>query len=161
MFVGNLSEKSLLDTLRHSGLLTDLCYIAGQWQTATTGGVVDVYNPSDATLIGSVPDLSAAQAIGAVDAAHAAFPAWAHTLPKVRAQKLRQWGALMLAERQDLALIMTLEQGKPLPESLGEIDYAASFLDWYAGEAERLNVEGCQRRSKKGPLGGAIVVHFS
>ncbi len=165
MFVGNLSEKSLIETLRDSGLLRDQCYIGGQWRKAATHDVVDVYNPSDATHIGSVPDLSVAQATEAVDAADTAFPAWAHALPKERAQKLRQWGVLMLAERQDLALIMTLEQGKPLHESLGEIDYAASFLDWYAGEAERLNVEGitphlegCDMRVSRVPVGVSALI---
>jgi len=142
MLADNLSVKTLGDYLRNSGLLTDHCYIDGQWRKAKTKSVLKVHNPCDGTVLGTVPDLGVSDVIGAVDAAQTALGTWAQELPKVRAQKLRLWGELMLAEREDLALIMTLEQGKPLSEALGEIDYAAGFLDWFASEAERLNIEG-------------------
>ncbi len=165
MVTGKLAEKTPSDHLRGTGLMTDHCYIDGQWKKAAEGGVLDVYNPADGTLLGSVPDLKAAEAIAAVDAAEKALFSWARARPKERALKLRRWGELMVAIRRDLALVMTLEQGKPLAEALGEIDYAAGFLEWFAGEAERLDIDGitphleaCDMRLTRVPVGVAALI---
>lgn len=133
---------ALIDDLIKSGLLVQSAYIGGAWVSAREGHVIDVYNPADGERIGSVPDLSVDEARMATVAAAEAFDAWSSTLPGERARMLRTWYELILAERDDLALLMTLEQGKPLADARGEIEYAASFIDWYAGEAGRLGVEG-------------------
>ena len=100
-----------------------------------------VTDPADGTVIGRVAELSAAQAAAATDAAEAAFPAWAALLPQERSAILRRWYELIAAAREDLARIMTREQGKPISEARGEIDYAASFVEFYAEEARRPNIE--------------------
>ncbi|HEY9162991.1 MAG TPA: aldehyde dehydrogenase family protein, partial [Magnetovibrio sp.] len=125
-------EETLCDYLKNTGLLAERAYLDGEWISAANGATMTVHNPSDDTHLGDVPDLDVAMVTQSVDAAATAFKAWSKTLPQERARKIRLWGELMLAEREDLALIMTLEQGKPLKEALGEIDYAAGFLDWYA-----------------------------
>ncbi len=131
-----------------TGMLTDPClfrefgYYAGKWHAADDGEVIAVHNPSDGALLGYVPDMGAAEAGRAVEAAEAAFPAWAGLLPQERTARLRAWYEQIQANKEDLALLMTLEQGKPLDDSRGEIDYAAGFVEWYAEEARRVNVEG-------------------
>ncbi len=100
-----------------------------------------VTDPASGRTIGSVPALTADDARAAVDAAAAAFPAWSALLPQERSAMLRTWFELAIAARDDLATIMTIEQGKPLKEALGEIDYAASFIEFYAEEAKRPNIE--------------------
>lgn len=137
-----LSNNALIDDLIQSGLLVQRAYIGGAWVSAANGCAMDVHNPADGERIGSVPGLSVDEARLAVKAASEAFDAWSSALPSERARKLRTWYELILAERDDLALLMTLEQGKPLADARGEIEYAASFIDWYAGEAGRLGVEG-------------------
>jgi succinate-semialdehyde dehydrogenase len=103
------------------------------------GAAIPVTNPADGALIGHVPALDALATENAIDAAARAWPAWRRLLAKERAAILRRWAALMEAHRDDLAVIMTVEQGKPLAEAHGEIGYAASFLDWFAEEAVRMN----------------------
>jgi aspartate-semialdehyde dehydrogenase len=103
---------------------------------------IDVLDPATGGVIGSVPALGAAQAQAATDAASAAFPGWSGLLPQERSAALRRWYELILAAQDDLALIMTREQGKPLSEARGEIAYAASFVEFYAEEAKRPNIEG-------------------
>ena len=100
-----------------------------------------VTDPASGETIGHVPALTADDARAAVDAASAAFPAWSSLLPQERSAKLRRWFELTVAARDDLAVIMTMEQGKPLHEARGEIDYAASFIEFYAEEAKRPNIE--------------------
>ncbi|MBL4748611.1 MAG: NAD-dependent succinate-semialdehyde dehydrogenase [Magnetovibrio sp.] len=136
----SLSSKSgetITDYLKNAGLLVETAYINGQWIKTPADQVITVTNPFDGSVIGTVPSLDQKAVTDAIDGAEAAFAKWSQLLPHQRAQKLRIWGELMLAEREDLGLIMTLEQGKPLAESMGEIDYAASFFDWFAGVAER------------------------
>ena len=103
---------------------------------------VEVFDPAIGDSIGRVPALGAAEARAATDAAAAAFPLWAGLLPQERSAALRRWYELILAAEDDLALIMTREQGKPLSEARGEIAYAASFVEFYAEEAKRPNIEG-------------------
>lgn len=97
-----------------------------------------ITNPSSGALISKVPNLGAAEATRTVDAAHAAFPGWAQRTARERSAILRRWFDLIAANRQDLARIITMEQGKPLAEALGEVDYAASYIEYYAEEAKRV-----------------------
>lgn len=112
-------------------------YVGGTWFEAGSGATIAVTNPANGSIIGYIPDLSAAEIDRAIEEAEKALPAWRSLLAKERAHILRQWAALMRRYKEDLAAIITLEQGKPLTESYGEIDYAAGFLDWFAEEAVR------------------------
>lgn len=123
-------------------LLRSLSYIDGKWTGAPEGQTFTVTDPADGSAIAEVAALGAAEATRAVDAAHRAFPAWKGLLPQARADILRRWHGLMRDAADDLALLMTIEQGKPLAESRGEIAYAASFIAYYAEEALRVNAEG-------------------
>ena len=130
-----------LSRLRDPRLLREMAYIDGRWTAAAGDARFEVNDPATGLNVARVSRLGADAAGQAVDAAARALPAWKALLPQERAERLRAWYALILEAREDLALIMTLEQGKPLPESRGEISYAASFVEWYAEEAKRLNVE--------------------
>jgi succinate-semialdehyde dehydrogenase/glutarate-semialdehyde dehydrogenase len=114
-----------------------LAYIDGAWVGADSGATFPVVDPATGLHIADVPDMGATEAGRAIDAAAAAFVIWRKRLPKERADILRKWQDLMLEEREQLALLMTREQGKPLAEALGEVAYAASFLGWFAEEARR------------------------
>jgi len=121
--------------LRKSGLLRQQCFIGGQWIGEPTTAVTD---PATGQEIGKVPNFGASETVQAVEAAERAFPAWAKRTAKERSAVLRRWFDLIIANKADLAMIMTREQGKPLPEAAGEIDYAASFVEFYAEEAKRI-----------------------
>jgi succinate-semialdehyde dehydrogenase/glutarate-semialdehyde dehydrogenase len=112
--------------------------INGVWQPAVSGGRFAVDNPATGAILTDVPDAGAAETSAAINAAANALPAWSATPAPMRAALLRKVAALMLDDQERLATIMTLEQGKPLAEARGEIAYAASFLTWFAGEAERV-----------------------
>ena len=120
--------------LNDAALLRNQCYIDGAWVGSP---VTDVCNPANGAKVGSVPHMGAAETRAAIDAAYAALPDWRARTGKERAAILRKWNDLILAATDDLALIMTLEQGKPLAESRGEIAYAAAFIEWFAEEAKR------------------------
>ncbi len=113
-------------------------FIGGTWRDADNGATFPVTNPATDEVLANVPEAGASETRAAIDAASKALPAWAATPAGVRAELLRKVAALMLERKERLATIMTLEQGKPLNESRGEIAYAASFLSWFAGEAERV-----------------------
>ncbi len=123
--------------LQDSSLFRQQCYIDGAWVDADTGATVDVTNPATGETIGTVPRLGADETRRAIEAANAAYPAWRAKTAKERAGVLRKWFELMLANLDDLAVLMTAEQGKPMAESRGEIAYAASFLEWFAEEGKR------------------------
>jgi aspartate-semialdehyde dehydrogenase len=123
-------------------LLRSFAYINGKWTAAATGATFEVADPATGDVIGEVARLSGAEAAAAVDAAQAAFGPWAALLPQDRARLLRRWFELILTHCEDLARIMVREQGKPLSEARGEIDYAAAFVEFYAEEAKRPNIEG-------------------
>ena len=123
-------------------LVRSFAYIGGRWVGAASGRTIPVSDPATGQELGQVVSLSAEESAAAVDAAQAAFPAWARLLPQERAAILRRWFDLITANREDLARIMVLEQGKPLSEARGEIDYGASFVEFYAEEARRPNIEG-------------------
>jgi aspartate-semialdehyde dehydrogenase len=138
----NIHARPLsFDRLEDPALLRQEAYIDGGWHTGA-GARFDVRDPATDGLVASVASLPGEDVSMAVDAASRALGSWKSRLPAERARLLWRWHDLIMAARQDLALIMTLEQGKPLAEALGEIDYAASFVGWYAEEARRMNVEG-------------------
>lgn len=128
--------------LNDPSLFRDAAYIDGNWRDSDDGTRFDVVNPADGSWLASVASVSAAQSQAAVNVADAAFAAWSSLLPQERAIILRRWNDLILEHREDLALIVTLEQGKSLDESRGEIDYGASFVEFYAEESKRPNIEG-------------------
>nr|WP_178132265.1 MULTISPECIES: NADP-dependent succinate-semialdehyde dehydrogenase [unclassified Pseudomonas] len=113
-------------------------YIDGAWVDADNGQTLKVNNPASNEIIGSVPKMGAAETRRAIEAADRALPAWRALTAKERANKLRRWFELMIENQDDLARLMTLEQGKPLTEAKGEIAYAASFLEWFGEEAKRV-----------------------
>ncbi|KGD56005.1 succinate-semialdehyde dehydrogenase [Burkholderia pseudomallei] len=118
--------------------MRERAFVAGEWQAADGGATLEVRNPATGALIGTVPAMGAAETRRAIDAANAAWPAWRKKTAKERAAILRKWHDLMIAHADDLALILTTEQGKPLVEAKGEIGYAASFLEWFAEEGKRV-----------------------
>jgi succinate-semialdehyde dehydrogenase/glutarate-semialdehyde dehydrogenase len=124
--------------LKDAALLRQQCYVDGEWRDADTGGKHTVSNPATGEALGTVPQFAAGETRRAIAAAKAAFPAWAARTAKDRAGLLRRWHDLMLANHDDLATLMTAEQGKPLAESKGEIAYAASFVEWFAEEGKRV-----------------------
>jgi succinate-semialdehyde dehydrogenase/glutarate-semialdehyde dehydrogenase len=128
-----------LDNLKDPKLLQSRAYLAGQWQQADDDTTFDIVNPATGERIAKVPRMGVQETRRAIEAANAAWPAWRAKTGKERAKILRAWHDLMLANADDLALILTTEQGKPLAEAKGEIVYAASFLEWFAEEAKRVN----------------------
>ena len=127
-------------TLTRPELLRSANFIAGQWTTATAPRLA-VTDPATGALITEVPDSGAAEARAALDAAHAAFPAWRKTPAKQRAAIIKRWNDLVLAHQDDLGRLISREQGKPLAEGKGEVAYAASYIEWFAEEATRMNGE--------------------
>ena len=119
-------------------LFRQAAYIDGAWVEAQSGSAIDVDNPATGEVVGIVPKLGAAETRSAVAAAARAFPAWRSKTAKERAAVMRRWFDLMMANQEDLARLMTIEQGKPLAESRGEVAYAASFLEWFGEEAKRV-----------------------
>jgi succinate-semialdehyde dehydrogenase/glutarate-semialdehyde dehydrogenase len=124
--------------LKDSSLWRELCLIDGQWLPADSGQTTEIRNPASGDRLGTVPVMAAAETRRAIAAAHAAMPAWSKKTAGERAKIMRRWFDLMLANVDDLAVIMTAEQGKPLAESKGEIAYAASFIEWFAEEGKRI-----------------------
>ena len=124
--------------LKDPGLFRQQAYIAGEWVDADDGATVAVTNPANGERLGTVPMCGAAETARAIAAADVAQRAWRDVAAKERAAILRRLNDLMLANQDDLALIMTSEQGKPLAEARGEIVYAASFIEWFADEARRV-----------------------
>lgn len=124
--------------LKDSGLFRQSCLIDGQWLAAGNGQTIDVTNPASGALLGTVPKLGIAETRQAIVAANTAYPAWRARTAKERSKILRRWYELMIEHREDLAIILTAEQGKPLAEARGEIDYAAAYFEWFAEEAKRI-----------------------
>ena len=125
-------------TLKDPSLLRNACFVGGEWVAADSGGTIKVENPANGERVGSVPNMGAGETRRAIELANAAFPAWRAKTAKERSAILRKWFDLMIANQDDLAAIMTAEQGKPLAESKGEIAYAASFIEWFAEEGKRV-----------------------
>src|SRR5258705_10940135 len=118
-------------------LFREASYVDGPWIEPAAHGVIAVDDPATGETIGTVPKLGRAETRRAIDAAARALPAWRAKTAKERAIVLRRWFDLMMANQEDLAQLMTAEQGKPLAEAKGEVAYAASFLEWFAEEAKR------------------------
>src|SRR5450631_2185126 len=125
-------------TLKDPSLLKQLCYLNGQWLAADSGAVIDVTNPANGIQLGTIPRMGTDETRRAIDSANRALPAWRSKTAKERSTILRRWFELIMANQDDLAVIMTAEQGKPLNESKGEIAYAASFIEWFAEEGKRI-----------------------
>jgi succinate-semialdehyde dehydrogenase/glutarate-semialdehyde dehydrogenase len=133
-----LDITQALSQLNNPGLLRDQAYIDGEWVGADSGETFIVTNPADGSELAEVPNQGVAEARRAIEAASAAWPAWRGMTGKERAGILRRWFDLMVKNKDDLAAIMTAEQGKPLAESAGEILYGASFIEWFAEEGKRV-----------------------
>lgn len=132
-----ISELGLADP----SLFRSFSYVGGRWTGSRDGEMMRVTNPADGTWLGEVARLSESESVRAVDAAQEAFARWSFLLTQERSAALRRWYELMIEHKSDLARIMTLEQGKPISEAIGEIEYAASFVEFYAEEAKRPNIE--------------------
>jgi succinate-semialdehyde dehydrogenase/glutarate-semialdehyde dehydrogenase len=135
-----MGVKSLSDVKRKD-LVPSKGYVDGEWVAAASGKTFDVYDPATVNRIATIPEMGKEDTIKAIKAAHNAFQSYKTTTARQRARWLRKWNDLCLEHMDDLALILTMENGKTLGESKGEVAYAASFLEWYAGEAERIHGE--------------------
>ncbi len=124
--------------LKDAELFNTRCYIDGQWVDADSGETIAVHNPADGATLGTIPKMGGSETRRAIEAANAALPAWRAQTAGARARILRKWFDLLIANQEDLAQLMTAEQGKPLAESRGEILYAASFIEWFAEEGKRI-----------------------
>jgi len=130
-------QKSALP-MKDQDLFRQQCFINGQWLDADSGKTIDVTNPATGEVIGTIPQMGAAETKRAIEAANASWGAWRKKTAKERANILRKWFNLMMEAQDDLAMLMTAEQGKPLAESKGEIAYGASYIEWFAEEAKRI-----------------------
>ncbi len=164
----HVSEPHRPDTLARltdRRLFRELAYVDGKWTSGPDGASFAVTDPATGDVVANVAELGAVDAESAIDAAWLAFPSWRDKTAGERWQVLRRWHDLIIAARFDLAVLMVREQGKPLAEALGEIDYAASFVEWFGEEARRLNVEsvtshlpGAEMSVRREPLGVVAVV---
>ncbi|RZL57899.1 MAG: NAD-dependent succinate-semialdehyde dehydrogenase [Variovorax sp.] len=146
--------------LQRQDLMPGTQLIGGEWREAGDGRRLDVTDPSTDAVFASVPDGNAADARAAADAAHAAFPAWRAVPAKQRAQIIKRWNDLIVANQEDLGRLISREQGKPLAEGKGEVLYAASYVEWFGEEATRANgdvipapVTGRRMLALKEPVG--------
>ena len=124
--------------IKNKNLLRNQCFINNEWVNSFSNKKFSIYNPLDLSLLNSIPDCGEKETRKAIDSAHNAFMIWKELTAMKRSKIIRNWYNLILENKKDLARIITLEQGKPLKESLGEIDYGASFVDWFAEEAKRI-----------------------
>ena len=125
-------------TIQNFKLFRDKCYINGEWVEANSKETISVNNPATLKEIGTVPKCGKEETKNAIDAANAAWPQWKSTSARERSNILRKWFDLIISNKEELAQIMTIEQGKPINESRGEIVYGASFIEWFAEEAKRV-----------------------
>lgn len=124
--------------LKDTNLFRQQAYVDGKWLDAENGKTIEVTNPATGEVIGTVPKMGAAETKRAIEAANKALPAWRAKTAKERSVIIRRWYELLMEHQDDLAMILTVEQGKPLAEAKGEIAYGASYLDWFAEEAKRV-----------------------
>ncbi|BBU29799.1 NAD-dependent succinate-semialdehyde dehydrogenase [Burkholderia sp. THE68] len=151
--------------LGHPVLFKSLCYIDGRWVHSSDAASIAVTNPADQKVIGHVPMLDKSQIVGSIDAADRAFQSWRWMPQQKRGALLLRWHELIMRHQSDLAGILSLEQGKPLAESKGEIAYAASFIEWFANEAKRLtgrtiptHIDGAHLGTVMEPVGVAALI---
>jgi len=133
-----MMSKEIKMQLNDHKLFRQQAFIQGEWRDASHQQTIAVTNPANGQLLGTVPKMGAGETRAAIEAANQALPAWRALTAKERAVILRRWFDLMMANQDDLAKLMTLEQGKPLAEAKGEIAYAASFIEWFAEEGKRI-----------------------
>ena len=133
-----VDHKPSPPALKDPALFRDRCFVDGAWLEADSGKRFAVDNPGDGSLVGTVPDMGAAETRRAIEAASRALPAWRALPAKERSRIVRKWYDLIMANADDLALILTTEQGKPMAEAKGEIVYGASFVEWFAEEGKRI-----------------------
>ena len=124
--------------VQNQELLRSQCYANGQWIENENGNRITVFDPATGEPVGSVPAMSGRETAAVIEAAHRAWPAWRALTAKERSRLLRRWYDLLVAHHQDLAAIMTMEQGKPLAEAREEVLYGAGYIEWYAEEAKRV-----------------------
>ena len=154
--------------LKDAELFRSRCCIDGEWVDADSAATIEVTNPATGAVLGTVPKMGRDETRRAIAAANAAWPAWRAMTAGARSKILRRWFELLLENQEDLAVLMTSEQGKPLTEARGEIAYAASFIEWFAEEGKRIYGDvipghqpdkrivvtkepiGCARRSRRG-----------
>lgn len=165
MSANRQARKTAAIPLGDPRLYREHAYVGGKWRAAADGAVLRVEDPATGAELGRVAAMSAVEADQAVAAAASALPSWRALLPQERAAALHAWHRTIVGAREDLAVLMTLEQGKPIVEARGEIDYAASFVSWYAEEAQRLAIEtppshlpGATTLVKREPMGVAALV---
>ncbi|MDR8726812.1 NAD-dependent succinate-semialdehyde dehydrogenase [Burkholderia pseudomultivorans] len=149
----------------HPVLFKSTCYVDGRWIHSDSAATIAVVNPADQTVIGHVPMLERTQIVAAVDAAQRAYETWRWTPQHTRSAAVLRWHALILRHLDDLAALLSLEQGKPLAESRGEIRYAASFVEWFANEAKRVagrtiptHIDGAHLGTVMEPVGVAALI---
>jgi len=135
-----IPQTSYFNRLKDPRLLNNFADIEKKWQSAQSGEVINVTNPANGEWVGWVPSMNVKNSRDAVTSAHKAFPSWSRMLPQERAEILKKWHGLMVEHKEDLALIVTIEQGKPISESCGEIDYGVSFIEFFAEEAKRTDI---------------------
>ncbi len=154
-----VDRKPAPPVLKDPSLFRDRCYVDGAWVEADSGRRFDVDNPADGSVVGSVPDMGAAETKRAIEAAERALPAWRALPAKERSRIVRRWHDLIMANADDLALILTTEQGKPLAEAKGEIAYGASFVEWFAEEAKRVYGDTIPTPRQRPPAHRAQAAH--
>ena len=133
----DIDVSDLTFQLKDKNLFKQQCFIDGEWVDSDSGDTFDVYNPSDLSLVGTMPNVSKNETIRAIEAANSSWNNWKKLTGKDRSIIIRRWHELILENIDDLALIMTLENGKPIADSRGEIIYASWFTDWFSEEAKR------------------------
>jgi succinate-semialdehyde dehydrogenase / glutarate-semialdehyde dehydrogenase len=137
--MGQMNETAFsMPQLKDGKLFRQQSYLDGQWVDADSKATISVTNPATGAVIGTIPNAGAKETRRAIEAASAAWPAWRAKTAKERATILRKWFDLIMANQDDLAFLMTTEQGKPLAEARGEVAYAASFIEWFAEEGKRI-----------------------
>ncbi len=154
------------NAVRSSALFHEKALIGGQWRAAASGRSIAVDDPFTGETIAAVPELDRQEVQGAIDAAETAFRDWSRRPARERGALLRRWYELIVANREGLARLITLENGKPLKESRAEIDYGAGFVEFYADEAARAlgevipaNVPGRELRATREPIGVCVAIH--
>ncbi|PWQ95274.1 NAD-dependent succinate-semialdehyde dehydrogenase [Leucothrix arctica] len=154
-----------MKTLTQPALLKDKCYINGEWHSAASGKTEDIMNPATGEVITAVPFMDDTEALKAIEHAAAAQIGWRSELAKTRSAILRRWFELVMANQDDLALILSSEQGKPFGEAKGEIAYAASFIEWFGEEGKRIygdiipeNIPGTRMTVRKEPIGVTVAI---
>src|SRR5580704_11879751 len=133
-----IGAENIAAGLKDPKLFREACYVDGKWVQAASRDTIAVDNPATGEIIGKVPALSGAETREAIEAANRAFSTWSRTTAKERAGALRRWFDLIMQNQEDLARLMTIEQGKPVAESRAEVAYAGAFLEWFGEEAKRV-----------------------